>query len=134
MEKVTGEGLKSEVKKFAWGFGAGMTILTGIGLWKQWPTEVWITTLVLAIYHLGLSFFVTRPLLPSFYLITTIGKALGNILFTTVFTLVYFLLYTPISWILRIAGKDVIALDKKSPQWQDYPQGANDPKRIEKLF
>jgi len=111
-----------------------MAILTALGLWKQWPQGVWITTLVLSLYHLSLGPFLTLPLIPSFKVVTTLGKLLGDVIFTAVFTLVYYTLYSPISLILRMAGKDHIARDSKTPHWEDFSPQANDPKQIEKLF
>lgn len=123
--------LAAEVKKFGLGFGLGMGILTAIALWREWPQPLWITTLILSLYHLSLFQVATGPLLPSFYLVTTVGKILGHGIFTVIFTLVYYSLYTPISWILRLAGKDHIT---PVSGWKDYPSQANDPKRIEKLY
>lgn len=136
MEKNPRErlNLKKEVRTFGLSFGLGMGILTGLGLWHQWPQGVWMTTAGLSVFHLVLAPFVTKPLLPTFYTVTTLGKGIGHLIFTLVFTLVYYLLYTPISWILRLAGKDHIARDFAVPHWKDYPKEANDPKRIEKLY
>ena len=119
---------------FGWSFSAGMCMLTAVGLWKGFPLWVVGISSFLCIFHF-ISFLIwRRGLIPFLKLTGLIGHGIGFLLSTVIFAVVYYLLFSPISLILRCAGKDVIGKNSVTPYWIDIPAEYNDPKRIEKLF
>jgi polyferredoxin len=56
----------------------------------------------------------------------TLGLALGLVVSTTLLTLFFFLVITPIGWIARLAGQDFLSLklNPKAPSyWLKRPAG-----------
>jgi hypothetical protein len=125
---------RTELRKFGYSFGAGMAILTAVGLWKHFWAPIIITTTILSLFHLGAAVFRVKLLPPSFKVVTTIGKFLGQVITVVVFTLVYYLIFTPIALVLRLCHKDVIGNISENPAWIAVPEKDNDPQRIAKLF
>jgi hypothetical protein len=138
MEKKLDQGLKGKetkkVRQFGYSFALGMAILFGISLWKGFVLPFKAVVVFLGLYHLLFALIYPQFLVPTFKLMNFIGKWVGNIITVIIFTVVFYLLFTPIAFILRLAKKDVIQNISKEPHWVPYPESANDPKRIEKLF
>ena len=122
------------IATFGWSFAAGMAMLTAVGLYRGFPVWVSSVTAVLSIYHAGAYLFWRRGLVPSYAVMSRIGHALGFLLSCTVFTLVYYVLFSPVSLALRAAGKDLVRDRAVSPEWIEIEAAKNDPRRIEKLY
>lgn len=138
MEKKFDQGLKEkarkEIRNFGFYFAAGMTILLSVSVWRHFAPAFQVTVLCLLIYHLVCAFFFNKGLKPTHALMGAIGKVVGNMLTFIIFTVVYYVFFTPIALILRLNKKDVIATASIKPEWMDVPEKDNDPKRVEKLF
>ncbi len=91
-----------------------------IGLWPLLslnPIRVW--SICLAIIFLVLSFFrpnILRPLNNSW---VKLGEILGKIIAPIIMALIFFTILTPISFLVRILGKDLLKLkfSKKNSYW-----------------
>ncbi len=138
MEKIVDKRLIKEklinYKKFAFSFSAGMALLLIIALLKNFPV-VFITIIsFLLAYHLICGFFYVEGVFPFYITVTSIGKIIGIILTNTIFTIVFYLLFTPLSLLLRLFGKDKIRKYSKNPVWLDIEEKFNDPERIRHLY
>lgn len=138
MEKELNQGLDGgemkEVRRFGYSFALGMAILFGISWWKHFALPVKGVVALLCLYHLAFALINPRVLIPNFKVVNFIGKVVGNTLTYIIFTIVFYLLFSPIAFLLRLLKKDVIGQHSIEPRWIPYPESANDPKRIEKLF
>lgn len=125
---------EKELQTFGFSFAGGMAILTGLALWRDWIPAVWITSSVLAGWHLLGA--LVRPYLlrPTFAVVHAIGSFVSLVLTTTAFTLFFFLILTPFGFFLRLFGKDAIRPHGAGSAWEDVPSADNDPAKIEKLF
>jgi hypothetical protein len=138
MEKDAHQRLEDKenrkIKQFGWSFAAGMLILTAIGIWKGFILPVKITVIVLGVYHLLFAFLNTRFLIPTYKVMTGLANLLGNALTIVIFFIFFYILFTPVAFLLRLFGKDVIRNISKEPLWYDIPEKDNDPKRVERLY
>lgn len=128
--------LNDERRKFGLRFAAGMLLLSAILWWRHdgFVPGIWIP-LGLAVFH-GVGALVWPPLLvPTHWLIPRLVSAVTTAFAYVVLGLFYYLVFTPIAFLLRLAGKDHVArLEKKRPAWVEVDSGENDPQRIEKLY
>ncbi len=138
MEKKPDKGLKfretKKIKTFGYYFALGMALLTLIGLWKSFNRWIILFTIIICIYHAVCALFFYRLLTPTYRFINFIGKIAGNFLTLVIFSVIYYVLFTPVALLIRLAGKDVIRNNSIIPQWNDIPASENDPERIKKLF
>lgn len=135
MEKNIDKRLKEiEIKKFGYSFSLGMAILIIISIWKNFGLPFKMVVSFMFVYHLFSSLFFYKLLYPMYIITSFVGKVLGNTLAIIIFTIVFYLLFTPIAIILRLLKKDVIKNFSISPQWITISDKQNDPKRIERLY
>ena len=91
-----------------------------IGLWPLLSlNSIRVWSICLAIIFLVLSFFrpnILRPLNNSW---VKLGEILGKIIAPIVMALIFFTILTPISFLVRILGKDLLKLkfSKKNSYW-----------------
>ena len=97
-------------------------------------TAVLIIAGTLGIYHLIFALLNLHLLKPTFILMKTIAHHVGNVLSIIIFSLFFYLIFTPIALILRASGKDVISGNSKNAGWIPVQDSANDPKKLEKLY
>jgi hypothetical protein len=133
MEKTNNQRLKKELRKFGISFSLGMLILFFIGF-KHFNIYVKVFILATGVFHIIFAFVNPLVLKPSFYIISKAGFFLGDIITKLFLTLFFYLIFSPIAFILRMAGRDEIARNSKCPQWKDIDPAENDPKRVEKLY
>ena len=119
---------------FGWSFSAGMAILTAIGFWKQFPPLILAITSFLCLFHILAFLAFRKALLPTFTVVTFLGHILGTIISWSIFTVVYYLIFTPIAVLLRLCGKNLIGKLSLKPAWVIIPENRNDPERLRKLF
>lgn len=67
-----------------------------------------------------------------FYAVNAVWKMVTLIIGTIVFGIIFYLIFTPASIILKLNNHDHIK--KKSNGWQKVPEKTNQPKQCEKLF
>jgi len=126
------EEKRKGLRKFCWSFGAGMAILTTVLLWHSGWVVSWyhFIPLGLSAFHL-LAAILFPPLgKPIHLLVGFIGLLLSTILIGAF----YYLLFTPVVLLLRLAGKDLIANNSQQPHWEKVSAEENDPQRIRKLY
>lgn len=136
MERISDKRLKKakKLRRFGYSFSIGMAVLSAIGVWKHFPMSVISITAALCLFHALGALFKPVILQPTEWLMSSILKWIGNLLTAVIFTVLYYVLFTPIALILRFAGKDVIRANSISPSWKDVAETENDPKRIERLY
>jgi len=127
------QGLKTK-RLFGFSFAVGMTLLTGLGVWHQWPLWGLAIPGTLAVWHLSWALINPRILTPTYSVVHFVGTWVSNILTALVFTAFYFGIFSPLAILLRLFGKDAIREIEKHQSWEDVPVEDNDPRRIEKLW
>ncbi len=138
MEKNALKGLRpakrSAYKKFSYSFSAGMAILCALSLYRGFP--VWITyaSALLCSYHLICAAFIPEGAALSYGIITAAGRFTGSVISAVLFTIVYYLLFSPIALILRMTGHDKIKSNSVAPEWADVDERENNPERIRHLY
>jgi len=132
-ERLTGKD-KNKIRQFGFSFAIGMLILFIVSLWKRFSLPVQILILFFGFLHLFSALFLNKLLIPTYTIMSFIAKILGNVIITTIFTIVFYLLFTPIAIILRFSGKDVINKNSEKTLWIKIDNKRNDPKQIEKMF
>ena len=100
-------------RKFGWFFAAFFALLGAYAYWKVW-TEVAITGIIFSAL-----FSVTTLVAP--HLLTTLnrlwfglGLMLGKMVSPIVLGVIFFMLITPISLIMRMFGRDELKMKKRS--------------------
>lgn len=135
MEKNSYKGLKkAELRKFGYSFSAGMAILTTIGILKNFPVIIPGITATLSLFHIVGALFNPSVLNPTNRIITTIGHFLGFVLTNIFFTVFYYVIFTPFSFIIRLSGKDVIGKKLNTKGWTDIKESDNSRDRITKQY
>ena len=108
---------KSSEKSFGLIFSS---IFFLIGLWpilSLGSIRVW--SIILAIVFLTLSFFKPKLLRPLNLTWIKLGEILGKIIAPIVMALVFFIILTPMSFLVRVLGKDLLRLkfSKNNTYW-----------------
>jgi hypothetical protein len=122
------------IRRFGFNFAIGMAVLFLVSLWRNFPLPFKIGAALLGVYHLCFAILNYRWLYPTYKLVSGIALLLGNILTTAIFTVVFYLLFTPIALVLRLCKKDVIRTNSHHPRWLPIPEAMNNPERIKRLF
>lgn len=138
MEKKTDKRLelqeKTEIRKFACFFSLGMAILFSVSVWKGFHLPVKVVIAFLGLSHLIFAFLNYKYVKPSFILVSFIVKKLCNFISLAITGIIFYLLFSPIAFILRLFKKDVVKSNCSRPGWVDIPEKYNNPARIEKSF
>jgi uncharacterized membrane protein len=105
-----------------------------IGLWPIMSlSSVKIWSLVLAFILLTISFVKPSLLKPLNYYWIKLGELLGKLISPIVMALIFFVIVTPISFIVRIIGKDLLKL-KFSKNISYRIKRTEDVKTMDKQF
>tara|TARA_B100000780_G_scaffold237973_1_gene179255 strand:- start:4149 stop:4523 length:375 start_codon:yes stop_codon:yes gene_type:complete len=105
-----------------------------IGLWPIMSlSSVKIWSLVLAFILLTISFVKPSLLKPLNYYWIKLGELLGKLISPIVMALIFFVIVTPISFIVRIIGKDLLKL-KFSKNISYWIKRTEDVKTMDKQF
>jgi hypothetical protein len=138
MEKELNQRLeeqeKKQIRRFGFNFAMGMTVLFLVSLWRNFALPFKIGVAGLGLAHLCFAFLNYRWLYPTYKLVLSISILFGNILTTIIFTVVFYLLFTPIAFVLRLCKKDVIGNNSREPRWLPIPETANNPERVKRLY
>lgn len=130
MEKNPFKGLRN----FAYSFSAGMAIFCAISILKGFPLILTLSAFILSLYHLFCGIFFYRGAVPSFIVLKTAGRIIGIIITNSIFTIVYYLFFTPIAVILRLTSHDKIRENSLFPGWAEVSEKDNSTSRIGKLY
>jgi hypothetical protein len=125
-----------DLRKFGIYFSIGMTLLLAITFYHN--REIFqlhkIIIAGLLLYHILFASLFPKLLVPTYYLTKIITKIVGIILTYLVFGIVYYVLFTPISFLVRLAKKDHIHNNSLTPNWLNVKDKSNNPKNIERLY
>jgi hypothetical protein len=138
MEKEFDQRLKNleikKIKQFGYSFSGGMALLLLISLWKGFPFPVKAIVCFLSIYHLAFALFYYQFLLPTYHFVSFVTKQIGDLIIVLIFSALFYLIFTPISLILRLFKKDMIRNISMEPKWTLILEEKNDPRRVERLY
>lgn len=123
-----------KLRQYGFSFAIGMLVLSALGYWKEFPYPILIVTSSLCVIHFGLAVLRPRWLAPFYRVVDFIGHLIGQAVTFVAFTLLFYLLFTPISLLLKLFGKDVIRNETLKNGWTDVPPDANSPERMKKQF
>lgn len=105
MSKASTKSIK-ELRKFGLAFGAAMTILGSLLLWRQRSAGPYV--LGLAATVLLLAVVAPRLLQPLEKVLATILRAVMAVVTYVVLVVAFFLVLTPMGLLLRLLGKDLL--------------------------
>jgi hypothetical protein len=100
-----------DLRKFGFAFGTAMTILGSLLLWRDRAAWPWV--LGLAATVLVLAMVAPKLLRPLEMVLAGLLKTLMTVITYVVLTLAFLLVFTPMGWLMRILGKDL--LDRRFP-------------------
>lgn len=111
-----------------------LLLIASIGLWRGWISKSWFAA-VLVVALVGAALAVTRPrAFRRFYRAAmTVSFAIGQVVGKVILGLVYLLVVTPMGWLLRIYGKDLLQIRSRRNQ-DTYWKTARPPGKLEQQF
>lgn len=104
----------AELRRFGLTLSAGLSILGSILLWRAKSAAPWI--LGVAATLLLLAIFVPRLLAPLEKFFARVARVVAAALTYLVLTLTFFLIVTPIGLVMRLLGKDPLAMNPAPDQ------------------
>ncbi len=110
MEWIKHKSIK-ELRLFGFAFGSVMTVLGGLLLWRGRAAGPWL--LGLAGFALFSAIVAPQLLRPLEIVLATLLRVIMTVVTYVVLTLSYFFVFTPIGWLLKLTGKDL--LERKFP-------------------
>jgi hypothetical protein len=115
---------KTEWKKFAIGVAIILTLVASV----QWYLDIrlYVYFIVAAIVILLFGLFLPIVIKPLFIAFSYLGFVLGWIMTRLILSLLYYLVFTPIGWILKLTGKRLLDTSFKPEQesyWIKRPEG-----------
>jgi hypothetical protein len=124
-----------EVRKFGLTIGLLLLVITGVLFWRERPTYAYFLYASLTFAILGLNL----PLLlrPIYRAWMTVAVIMGFVMNRVILTSLFFGLFTPMSLIARLMGKDLLKerIDKQaSSYWIRRVPQKYDPKTAERMF
>ncbi len=123
-----------EWRKSTWLTVVGLALLGSVLRWRRViPSSAWLTGLsVLALTALAVW---VRPVwFRGYYRVSLrAGVALSQVLARVVLALLFFILLTPLGWLLRCFGQDPLRL-KRSPSSTSYWTQARPSGSLDRLF
>jgi len=133
MEKHTDRRLTvPEYRHFGFAFGVGMLVLSIIGWWRHFPFPVVLVTLLLWVYHWVVGLLWPRALWFSELVASRLWEMVSHVIAVVVLGLLFYVVFTPFFWVLRLLGQDHIGHNQGN--WQDFQPSENDPRRMERWF
>lgn len=131
MESHSDSGLKS-LRFFGLKFLLGMGLVAATGwFFLHWTWPILLIPGVLGVFHGVFALVNPRVLKPTSWFFHKLIDLL-TLVFSVIFlTIIYYLLFTPVAFFLRLAGKDQL---KNSGGWRDPAPSTNDPQHLHKQF
>ena len=125
-----------DLRKFGIYFSIGMALLLAIVFHNN--REIFkLNKIIIAgllVYHIVFAFLFPKLLVITYYITKILTKFFGIVLTYIIFGIVYYILFTPISFFVRLAKKDHIHNNSITPSWLSVNDKNNDPKKIERLY
>jgi len=129
------KGTKPELRKFGLTIGIFLLLIAGILFWKQRPSFSYFAYIGGGLALLGL----IAPILlkPIYKVWMSFAVVMGFVMTRVILTVLYFGMFTPISLLTKLLGKDLLdqRLDKNATTyWVKRPATKFDPKSAENMF
>lgn len=106
-----------ELRKFGFVMFVPLAGLGALFLWRERVAGPWVLGIAAA-FALA-AFVVPRALAPVERIWMRFAHVLGTVMTTVILTLTYFLVMTPMGVVMRLAGKDLLAM-KFDPEAESY--------------
>ena len=100
-----------DLRRFGLAFGTAMTILGSLLLWREKAAAPWI--LGLAAFAILSGLVAPQVLRPLEMVLAGLLRAVMTAVTYVVLTLAYIFVFTPIGWLMKLMGKDL--LDRRCP-------------------
>ena len=126
---------RSEDRKFGWTVGGVFAVLGALLLWRH---RTLVGSVLLSAGGALLLFAAAAPALLAAphrgWL--AFAKALGRVNSAVFLFLTFFVVLTPLAFILRLAGRDELRRRGAAPAstWEPYPERNRDPKHYESIW
>ncbi len=124
-----------EARKFGVTIGILLLAIAGWLFWKQRPSFSYFAYTGGGLILAGL--IVPVLLKPLFKVWMSFAVVMGFIMTRVILTILYFGMFTPIAWVAKLLGKDLLdeRLDKNAgTYWVKRPATPYDPKSAENMF
>lgn len=123
-----------EWRKFTLSFGAAPLILGGLLWWREVIGARGFLILLTAVILFELVLLPSPRWCRAFYRGgLQVGTRIGNVMGQVLLTLIFFLILTPVGWVLRLAGKDLLQLERR-PERDSYWHPARKDGGMERMF
>ena len=123
-----------EWRKFTLSATAAATLLTGLMLYQgklSWPSAAAVFAVLMAV---ALAVAIRPGWFRGFYRAgMTVGFRVGQVVGRVLLTLFFLLVLTPMAWLLRLLGKDLLSL-KWDKSATSYWRAAKPPGDLDRLF
>lgn len=100
-------------KKFGRQMSAALAVIAAFGYTREWPDTILVVLLVLAAVHLILAFVAPGLLGRINSIWMGLGFLLGKVVSPIVMTILFFVLFTPIGLVMKLIGRDELALKSR---------------------
>ena len=100
-------------KKFGRQMSAALAVIAAFGYTREWPDTILVVLLVLAAVHLILAFVAPGLLGRINSIWMDLGFLLGKVVSPIVMTILFFVLFTPIGLVMKLIGRDELALKSR---------------------
>ncbi|MEY4311264.1 MAG: hypothetical protein RLZZ571_34 [Actinomycetota bacterium] len=92
---------------------AALAVIAAFGYTREWPDTILVVLLVLAAVHLILAFVAPGLLGRINSIWMGLGFLLGKVVSPIVMTILFFVLFTPIGLVMKLIGRDELALKSR---------------------
>ena len=121
------------LREFGWVMGGFFALLSAFLFWKK--AEIPVYVIGLSAFFLTLGAFLPQALKPLQKIWMALALCLGWVMARVILTVIFYLVFTPIGFFLKLSGKDLLQLNwakKQNSYWTDHAQ--RDKASYEKQF
>lgn len=129
------ETTKPALRKFGLAFGTGLLMIASVLVWKERAAFLYFIFAGIVFTALGLA--VPILLNPIYKVWMSFAVVMGFIMTRVILTVIFYGLFTPISLLARLLGKDLLdeRWDKNTKTyWVKRPAASFDPTSAENMF
>lgn len=123
-----------EWQKFTAVIAVLFAALSWLAYRRAWiPKETWLAIIAILIFVVIVSLFFPRWFRPLYRGGMTLSFHIGQVIGTILLTLIFLFVLTPIALLLRLAGKDLLAI-KRDPNATTFWQPAKPSNDFDRMF